>query len=334
VSIRNLPKVHNSDETKKWGGLTPTSNNTILQGIKSEGNSRMSDSLEDKNFIEDSNESLNQNLNLNKPFSIDNKQNLIQPQNMFVIKSQSQNKIKVAKFNKIKALTPIPNMESLLTPTSKNVPISFRSESKLSPVDRPILPIIMPETMRAKPASSEIKRVQLNINTPQSRPISHTKSFSTIGKAPQVFTFNEVLSNKTPGKSLPITERKVNPEVNEFDVSDLKLRRGNSAKVPSSIEENKPRMPVRVGRNLSLNNQDFLKNIENLKLKPLISPSANFPKPFIWDQFKTPKCTTIIDTADIIDSDLLQRKSSGKFKTQEMLVNRIFNPISHRKKLN
>jgi len=335
--------VHNSDDDKIWNRFKSAVPHQKIN-LRIEGNSQVLSSGEGKTMLDETMDTQNPS-SLNNSNSTNN--SFQSPtQNMFVIKTTSGTRRKVTRFNKIKAINPIPMIDTLTPREEKPINRTF-SAKVISATSRlnnltPLCDVSMSDKNQTQLLSSEKKILNLKTSPSESSFIIHTRVASAQEKIPK--TTIKLDKTTTPREKIsmqnittPAQSERIGTINKIYDQIEPRTKHIYSCPKPVSgtlhfdfLNPDKP------ARNKTVLNLDTTNNVPSLDLRSLISPQYR-PQvlvPFQEGPVNPLKSPTVcnINLSETCGT-MPVRKITTKFKNQEMIVNKIFNSNNHKKNL-
>lgn len=218
----------------------------------------------------------------------------LSPKNFVIKSSSNRNKIPISKFNKIGTFNPLFNSHNL-APSSQKL-----SETRPNNLQQKVAQKIKPRYLTLE-GDADITKKSIQ---------------SILSQIPQTFTFEEQIQKKI-GASL-------------FPSMDVENIRPSTVKVSTSKELKNLRpvlLPKRDLNNLkdrAESQQPNIKMITSLDLNSFVSPKGNVRVSIQKERYPA---------SEILDSQQsLRKRPSSRFRPQEDLVDKLFNPANQKKK--
>ena len=244
-------------------------------------------------------------LNLNKTFNeseavltqtetLDQK---LSPKN-FVIKKPNRNKIQISKFNKIGTFNPLSNSNILAPSTTQKLP-----ETEINHLQQKIIEKIKPRYLTIEAETSDISKRTIQ---------------SIISQIPQTFTFEEHVQKKLA--AIGTLSRLPNTTTNADLMNKLPL------KVSADSKNFKPVIAPKRDLNTIKVRAQSPNMMTSLDLNSLISPKGGNARITLTKE-RYP-ASEVLDT----QPNTLSKRPSSRFRPQEDLLEKLFNPANQKKK--
>jgi hypothetical protein len=342
--MKALGKIHNSDDDKIWTRFKSTIPHQKID-LRSEGSSQVLSSGERKTMLDETMDTQTQS-SLNNSNSTNNSFQA-PAQNLFVIKTHSGSKKKFTRFNKIKAINPIPDIETL-TPREEHPIHRTFSAKQISLTTRgnmttcPDISLMADSRLDTYNSESNKKLINIKHTTFEVPHSGHVRVASAQGKLP--ITTIKLDKTTTPREkkntdnfSTPVhTDRTVSTNKIQYEKPDIRMKKQIlSCPKPGSMTFNFDlSMQEKPARTKTLVNLDTETHLPSLDLRSLISPQY---RPQLVFAFQGANLTPMKTEGTLSHTELNDsagtRKITAKFRTQEMIVNKIFNSNNHKKNL-